>query len=157
VASRNRTEVDAVIVELESHGAGGVNPSGEQLRELVTSDRDGPLQFVNLLRYHSLAEYPQDHELAGAGLTGEQAYLRYGAVAFEHVARRGGRLTLWNSVEQQIIGTGDWDHVAIMEYPDTRAFIDMVLDPDYAAVLVHRDAGLADTSVIVTRPLLPGA
>ncbi|MCA9512007.1 MAG: DUF1330 domain-containing protein, partial [Myxococcales bacterium] len=55
-----------------------------------------------------------------------------------------------------VIGGDDgWSQVAIMEYPDTEAFLDMLADPDYASALVHRDAGLARTSVLVTRPLLP--
>ena len=33
----------------------------------------------------------------------------------------------------------------------------MLRDPDYAAALVHRDAGLAKTAVWVSRPLLPSA
>jgi hypothetical protein len=31
----------------------------------------------------------------------------------------------------------------------------MILDPDYVAGLVHREAGLANTVVMVTRSLLP--
>ena len=42
-----------------------------------------------------------------------------------------------------------------MEYPNTDAFLDMIVDPDYVAGLVHRDAGLSETMVLVTRSLLP--
>ncbi|HYC00990.1 MAG TPA: DUF1330 domain-containing protein [Candidatus Limnocylindrales bacterium] len=154
--ARTASEIDALIEELSAHGLGGINPSLEQLRELVTEDRDGPLQFVNLLEYHDVARYPAGHALADAGLTGAEAYARYGAVAFAHVTRRGGRLTLYNDVEQSIIGDGGrWHQIATMEYPNTEAFIDMLRDPDYTAALVHRDAGLARTIVVVSRPLLP--
>ena len=71
--------------------------------------------------------------------------------------RRGGVLTLYNDVEQVLIGPpGRWDQVAIMQYPDTAAFVDMIRDADYQAGLVHRDAGLADTVILVSRSLLPG-
>jgi uncharacterized protein (DUF1330 family) len=147
--------VDALIEELASHGLGGTNPDRDQLRALLDADRDGPLHFVNLLAFHDEARYPDGHESAALGLTGEQAYARYGEVALHHVTRRGGRLVTFNTVEQTIIGAeAGWHQVATMEYPDTAAFVDMVRDPDYTAALVHRDAGLATTLVLVTRPLI---
>lgn len=148
--------VDTLIEELAGHGLGGTNPDAGQLRALLEADRDGPLHFVNLLAFHDEARYPDSHDLAAAGLTGEQAYARYGEVALDHVTRRGGRLVTFNVVEQTVIGTeAGWHQVATMEYPDTGAFVDMVRDPAYTAALVHRDAGLAATLVLVTRPLLP--
>lgn len=154
--ARNRSEIEALIEELAGHGLGGLGPTQEQLRSLLEADRDGPLQFVNLLGYHERARYPAGHELAGRGGSGAEAYARYGAVALRHVTQRGGRLALMNAVEQTIIGPEDgWHQVAIMQYPSSAAFVDMLRDPDYAAALVHRDAGLAKTVVLVTRPLLP--
>ncbi len=153
---RTAAELDALLADLGRHGLGGLNPDAEQLRELVATDADGPLQFLNLLAYREVARYPADHELADQGLSGAAAYGLYGAVALEHVTRRGGRLVLYNDVEQVVIGGGvAWNQVAIMEYPNTDAFLDMIRDEEYQEGLVHRDAGLADTLVIVTRSLLP--
>ncbi len=154
---RGETEIEAVIAELVAVGLGGLNPTAAQLRALMAADRDGPLQFLNLLAYHPQARYPAGHEMAARGLSGEQAYALYGAHALAHVTRRGGRLILYNGVEQDIIGdgSGGWDQVAIMQYPNTEAFVDMIRDPDYSTALVHRDAGLARTAVFVTRPLVP--
>jgi uncharacterized protein (DUF1330 family) len=156
VTRRTAAELDALLADLGRHGLGGLNPDAEQLRELVATDREGPLQFLNLLGYHQVARYPEGHELDGSGLSGAEAYGLYGVVALDHVTRRGGRLTLYNDVEQVVIGDGTgWDQVAIMEYPDTDAFVDMISDPEYQTGLVHRDAGLARTMVLVTRSLLP--
>jgi uncharacterized protein (DUF1330 family) len=153
---RTTAEIDAILAELSTHGLGGVDPTAEQLRALLVADRPGPLHFVNLLAYHDRARYPDGHEMASRGLTGEQAYALYGSVALRHVTQRGGRLVAWNAVEQAIIGSdAAWQHVATMQYPSTDAFLDMVRDPDYQTGLVHRDAGLARTLVLVTRPLLP--
>ena len=125
------------------------------MRALLATDGTRPLQFVNLLAYHHQAVYPADHELAASGLSGADAYALYGLVALEHVTRRRGRLTLYNDVLHTLIGPDQsWDQVAVMEYPDTEAFLDMIVDPDYVAALVHRDAGLAETVVMVTRSLL---
>ena len=122
---------------------------------MLESGEEGPLQFVNLLSYRETAQYPDGHELAGAGLTGAEAYGRYGAIALDHVVRRGGVLTLYNDVLHVLIGrSGPWDQIAVMQYPETAAFIDMIGDPDYQAGLVHRDAGLAETAILVSRSLL---
>jgi uncharacterized protein (DUF1330 family) len=155
VTTRSESEIETLVDEISRHGLSGINPDAEQIRTLVEADRDGPLQFLNLLAYHERAQYPADHELAGKGVSGAEAYGLYGEVALEHVTRRGGRLTLYNDVEQVVIGHGaSWDQVAIMEYPGTDAFIDMIRDPGYQTGLAHREAGLADTIVLVTRSLL---
>lgn len=156
--ARSGAEIDAIVEQLAAHGLEDLSPSREQLRALLAADRDGPLQFVNLLAFHAHARYPAGHALAASGGSGAEAYARYGAVAMRHVTQRGGRLALLNAVEQTIIGAeAGWHQVAIMQYPSTQAFVDMVRDPDYVAGLVHRDAGLARTLVLVTRPLLPAA
>ena len=155
MAQWSEEEVGALIRELGAHGFGGINPGEDQLRELLASGEDGPLQFVNLLSYRAAARYPKGHELAGAGLTGAEAYGRYGAVALDHVVRRGGALVLYDDVLQVLIGpTAPWDHIAIMQYPATDAFVDMIRDPEYQVGLVHRHAGLAATTILVSRSLL---
>ena len=120
---RSEEEIAALTKELEKHGLGGINPDADQIHDLIAADRDGPLQFVNLLCYYDQARYPKGHALDGTAISGADAYARYGLIALEHVTRRGGRLAL--------------------------------LDPDYVAGLVHREAGLANTVVMVTRSLLP--
>jgi uncharacterized protein (DUF1330 family) len=158
VPNRSEDEITALIGQVGDHGPGGINPDHGQLRTLLAIDDTGPLQFVNLLAYHRRAAYPADHELAGAGLSGGDAYALYGLVALEQVTQRGGRLTLYSDVALTLIGPDQsWDQVAVMEYPDTEAFLDMIVDPDYVAALVHRDAGLADTVVMVTRSLAGGS
>ncbi len=148
---------ESVIRAAGSHGMGGINPDESQLRALLASEYEGPLQFVNLLAYHEAARYPEGHELADEALSGEEAYGRYGAIALGHVVRRGGQLTLYNDVCQVLIGQSPrWDQIAVMQYPDRDAFVDMIQDPDYQAALVHREAGLAETVILVSRSLLPG-
>jgi uncharacterized protein (DUF1330 family) len=149
--------VEALTRDLGPHAFGGINPDEDQLRTLLRSGEEGPLQFVNLLTYRDRAAYPDGHELAWAGLSGAEAYGRYGAVALDRVTRRGGTLVLYNDVRQVLIGrAGPWHQIAVMEYPGVDAFVDLVRDPAYQAALVHRDAGLADTMILVTRSLLPG-
>ena len=36
-----------------------------------------------------------------------------------------------------------WDQVAIAQYPNRKAMLDMMMSPAYAEISPHRDAGLA--------------
>jgi len=132
-----------------------IEPTDEQLQALLALKAEGPFHFINLLRFREIADYPAEHPLAGAQVSGADAYNSYGAVALAQVTRRGGRLVTFNAVEQQLIGvSAGWHQIATMEYQTVAAFMDMVSDPDYQQALVHRDAGLEATQVIVTRPLI---
>ncbi len=153
---RSEAEITALLEELAGHGLGGINPDLEALGALVRVERPGPLQFVNLLRYHEIATYPEGHELAGSGISGADAYGRYSMAVMALAGARGATVTLFNQVHQVLIGDiGPWDQVAIMQYPEAGTFIDMIRDPAYRDILVHRDAGLARTAILVSTALLP--
>ena len=131
------------------------DPSGEQLLSLKDGSQQGPFHFVNLLRFREKAQYPEGHELQQENLSGSEAYDKYGAVAFQQVTARGGRLITLNNVEKQLIGSDQtWHRVATMEYQHIDAFIEMLLDPEYRAALPHREAGLEATELFVTRPVI---
>jgi uncharacterized protein (DUF1330 family) len=132
-----------------------IEPSAEQLLALQAIDPQGPFHFVNFLAFKEQAEYPTEHKLASAKLNGGDAYDKYGAVALQQIIQRGGRLITLNMVELEVIGSsGPWHRVATMEYPNIAAFLDMITDPDYQQALVHRNAGLKNTIVLVTKPQL---
>ncbi|MEP1471827.1 MAG: DUF1330 domain-containing protein [Halieaceae bacterium] len=151
----NKEEIESATRELMELAHGGIEPSREQVENLLSGDLEGPFHFVNLLAFKQAAAYPSDHELASEQLSGSDAYDKYGEVAMAHVIKRGGRLITLNNVEKQVIGSSRaWHRVATMEYQNIKAFVDMLLDPEYQAALVHRDSGLEATEVFVTRPLI---
>lgn len=142
---------------IESLGPGGdgddIHPDAEALRALARHEDTGRVQMINLLKFRARAAYPAGHELAGAGGSGADAYGRYGVVAMQKVAERGGRLVLLLRPDQALIGSpGEWDQVAILEYPSRAAFLDMLGDPEYQAAAVHRVAGLERTVLLATTP-----
>jgi len=156
MAGRGADDMETLLRELATRGPGGINPDESQLVALIHSGHQGPVQMVNLLAFRECASYPSGHELAAAGLTGAQAYARYGAMALEQIDRRAGKLILYNDVHQVLIGrTRPWDQILVIEFPEKGAFVDMIRDRDYQASLVHRDAGLAEVVILVSRSLLP--
>ena len=148
-------EIKNLITSLKSGGQNAADVSAENLGDLLELSPEGPYHFVNLLKYKKLADYPEGHSLAQKKLSGQDAYNLYGMVALQQVTLRGGRLMQSNKVKLSM-GGGDWDGVATMEYQNISAFFDMLADPDYQAALVHRDAGLEITEVLVSKPMLNG-
>lgn len=150
-----QNEIKDLIESLKSGDQNVADVSADDLRGLLELNPEGPYQFVNLLKYKKQADYPEGHLMAQKELSGQEAYNLYGMVALKHVIKRGGRLMQSNMVKLSM-GGGDWDSVATMEYQNISAFFDMLVDPDYQAALVHRDAGLEATEVLVSKPILKG-
>jgi uncharacterized protein (DUF1330 family) len=113
-----------------------VNPTREQIEALAAiadGDADAPLVMLNLNRYRDRDEYE-----------------RYGEVALRVLMRVGGEV-LWQAhATMTVIGEDheSWDEVIAVRYPSARAFLDLALDPEIAAALVHRDAGLERATLI---------
>lgn len=133
-----------------------IEPTGEQVAAFVESDPgagSGPLRMVNLLKFRDTARYTDEPDPGG---TGAEAYGRYAEVALRKVAERGGRVVTALEAGPHLIGEpcAAWDQVVIVEYPDRAAFLDMIADPEYLAVLRHRDAGLERTELIPATVLM---
>ena len=151
----NEVETESLIAKLIELSSGTIDPSAEQIRNLLSGNLEGPFHFVNLIAFKEVADYPADHELASHQLSGADAYDKYGAVALSQVTKRGGRLITLNNIEKKVVGDSrGWHRIATMEYRNIDAFTDMLMDPEYQAALVHRESGLEATEVLVTRPLI---
>src|SRR5262245_11380882 len=96
-------------------------PTPEQIRELLAGPADTPVVMVNLLRFKARADPPDE------GLTGVEAYQRYGTAMRRFVEERGGRFLWMGRVDSFVIGESDapFDAVALMEYPSRRAFVEI--------------------------------
>jgi len=121
-------------------------PTQDQIRELLAGPADTPVVMVNLLRFKARADAPDE------GLTGMEAYQRYGTAMRKLVEERGGRFVWMGRVDSFVIGASDvaFDVVALMEYPSRRAFVEIVNDPRVHELAVHRTAGLEGQWLVAT-------
>lgn len=122
-------------------GVGLLNIEG--LKEL---EHQGPVVMVNLMRFHA-------RSLDGEG-SGWDAYLRCSALTVPMIKARGGTL-LWTGDARAIaLGEQDgnqWDYLALVQYPDVAAFIDMMTSEDYETRCdPHRLNGCAEHVIIAT-------
>ena len=130
-----------------------VHPDADQLAAMAARDPDEPVVMLNLLRYREQAE-------AGCGvdgLTGEEAYRRYGQAFGELNPRFGGEPFWMGRGGATLIGSSDerWDIAILVRYPTRRQFVDMLNDEEYRAIAPMRAAALADSRLIELTQLLP--
>lgn len=135
-----------------------VDPSRANFEAFKALDRDQPIEMLNLIRYKDEADYPEDHELAGKGLSGAEAYRNYGRESGP-VFRRVGGTVVWSGTPQaMVIGPEDglWDAAFVARYPNAHAFLEMVTDADYRKAVVHRQAAVKTSRLIRHLPRDPG-
>lgn len=125
---------------------GLITPKPEQIQELLRGPADTPVVMLNLLRFKPQADQPD------AGMTGAEAYARYGEQMITWVESQGGRFIWSGRVDSMVIGdTGErFDMVALVEYPSRQAFVRIASDPRVEAYSVHRTAGLEMQWLIAT-------
>ena len=117
----------------------------ERLKEMLQPGPEGPVVMVNLLKFRDRAEYASDHPDAAAGLTGREAYNRYGALVVNILPDFGGRVLWSGDVTFLALGQVEelWDEVVLVEYPNRAALVAMTSSEAWQDASVHRTAGLA--------------
>lgn len=125
-------------------------PTQPQMEALAADTSGQPVVMLNLLRFKQQADG------VDAGMSGREAYERYGREAASHLARAGGRVLQAVTAKQAVIGPdGEWDMAILVEYPSAQAFLGMASDPEYQRAHAHRDAALADSRLIACSTLSP--
>ena len=126
-----------------------IEPTREQIAALASSEADGPIAMLNLLRFRDEALAPD------AGMSGAEAYGLYGQGVAPYLEAAGARVLSAVNCDLSVIGPeeAEWDMAIIVEYPSRQAFIGMVSDPGYQEVAVHRTAALADSRLVMSTKL----
>ncbi len=115
---------DVKTIEINAMG-----PTPEQMQAYISLDHDGPVVMVNLLKFK-----PDG---------GAAEYAKYGAAVSLILNKIGARILFSGQARVCLIGKGDWDAVALVEYPNKMALLQMAQSPEYQAIHHHREAGLA--------------
>jgi uncharacterized protein (DUF1330 family) len=125
-------------------------PTQSQLQGLQELPADEPVVMLNLLRFKEQASAPDE------GMSGLEAYERYGREAGPYLAKVGGRMLNGAVARHVVIGPEEeWDMVLLVEYPSAQRFLEMASDPGYLEAHAHRDAALADSRLIATSLIGP--
>jgi len=116
-------------------------PNDQQMAGFLEEGKDQPIYMVNLLKFKDKAVYPDKRE---TDLTGEEAYAIYGQEVRKHLEKVGAKPIFSGKVSRLMLGEVEdlWDTVAIAMYPNRKAMLDMISDPEYIKSAQHRVAGL---------------
>ena len=116
--------------------------SAERINEMLEPGPDGPICMVNLLKFKEHAEYEDGRD---TDLTGRQAYELYGRGVAALLPDYGGKIVFAGDVTFLMLGQVEelWDEIAIAQYPNRGALVEMSSSEEWRALAVHRTAGLA--------------
>lgn len=118
-----------------------ITPTAESLEKLAGTSETGKVVMVNLLKFK-----PGD---------GAASYNRYGAEVAKILARIGARILFAGPVAQSVVGhDGDWDAIAVVEYPSRKVFLEMGMSDEYQAIHHFREEGLERTELYAINPTL---
>jgi hypothetical protein len=133
-------------------GAGGMQSGGgslgmneDQLQRLLANPTES-FYLVNLIKYRERAEYADGRD---TDLSGREANALYDPMPL--ITAIGGRRVYSSAVDEQIAGAEDvaWDDVEIVEYPCAIAFLAYTIHPEFQATVVHKDAGVETTRIMI--------
>ena len=130
-------------------GESYIDPSREDFARLKSLPLDHPVEMLNLVKLRDKAKYAD-----GRDASGTDAYAAYGRESKPIFHKVGGEI-IWSGDPQfMVIGPSEekWDIAFIARYPSGQAFLDMVYDPDYQAVVHHRQAAVETSRLIRTKP-----
>ena len=121
-----------------------------------TIPENTPIVVLNLLSFHETADYHEDD--ADFGISGRAAYFErylpaFGAIAAKSEETCSIHPSFIGAVVTPLIAPEDepWDVVALVEYPDFKAFLGVVESVEYRETAEpHRLAALRNLRLIVT-------
>ncbi len=122
-----------------------IDPTREQFEAFKALPRDTPILMLNLIRLKETVTYPDGETVSGA-----EAYRRYGEYSGPIFRGLGGEIVWRGTWEAMVIGPDDkqWDIAFVARYPDAGAFMAMVTNPDYQAIVHHRTLAVEDSRLM---------
>ncbi len=104
-----------------------LSPTPEQMQAFLSLP-DSPVVMVNLLKFKP-----------GGGA---EEYAKYAIGVGPLLQKVGAKIVFSGQAAACLIGNGDWDSIALVEYPNPAALLKMVESEGYKAIHHHREAGL---------------
>lgn len=123
LASIFTTEAQAQMIEINAIG-----PTPEQAQAFAQLP-DRPVVMVNLIKY-------------SRGGAGESDYAQYSEDVGKILASIGAEVIFRAECRMTLIGGTEWDSIALVRYPNSRALLQMAASPEYQAISGNRTNGL---------------
>lgn len=143
-----RDRIEAIVAKWGTQATGV--PHQAVWNAIAQCGEDQPLTLVNYFKMRETASYEAGHADAQSGLSGQEAFQRYGAVSMPGLEQVGGRFLMVAPFMGSFIGAAeDWDLVAIGSYPNPGALLALFEMDAYREAYAHRVAACAEQRVSV--------
>ncbi len=121
-------------------------PEPGQFEELMKGPQDTPVVMVNLLKFKDQADGGNE------GMTGVESYMKYGENMRKFVESKGGRFIWSGRVDSMVLGESDvdFDVIALVEYPNRKAFVEIATSAHVREIGQDRGKGLLGQWLIAT-------
>lgn len=128
-----------------------LNPTDESAKQLFSKSISGEVIMLNLLRFKEIADYSQYADIAPiTAITGKEAYQIYIDQTLPFLQKSGGEIMLLGKSEHFFIGPMEekWDLVMIIKQKSLDSFLSFASEPQYQAVIGHREAAIVDSRLL---------
>ncbi|HJO11640.1 MAG: DUF1330 domain-containing protein [Gammaproteobacteria bacterium] len=116
------------LTHAQELGVNAMGPTPEQAQAFAQLP-DRPVVMVNLLKYRD-------------GGAGASDYQQYGRDVGEILQQIGAELIFSGQCQGTLIGGAEWDQIAMVRYPNSRALLQMAQSAEYQAISGNRSSGL---------------
>ena len=114
-------------------------PSPQQMKQIFAMEQDGPVVFVNLLKFN-----PDG---------GAEGFARYSEEFNKLMGPKGVKSVFQGKWLMSLIGEEEWDLVAVVLYPTIAIWQTMVQDEEYHKISHHRSGAILDARLIITEQI----
>ncbi|MBX2804893.1 MAG: DUF1330 domain-containing protein [Hyphomicrobiales bacterium] len=141
----------AQFTEWYGNGNDGSSPTNEQWRSIVARPPEEEITLINFFKLRHVADYSAATLITGAPeATGQDAFNAYAGVSIPTMERVGGKFLFVGPFGGMFLGPREeWDIIAVGNYPNLQALIDLYSDADYRKAFAHRTAACERQKVIV--------
>ena len=119
-----------------------VNPSYDELREMLRSIPEGPVAMLNLMRMKP-------------GRDPEKFIVELAALNAPIVKRVQAEIVYSGNAGSDLISEETWDLVSLVKYPNFAAFVELATDPEWARTAgTLREESLEAAKLVLTYPVV---
>ena len=111
----------------------------------------GEVIMLNLLRFHKVADYTKNPELAPSEpVSGREAYQKYIDHTLPFLKESGGSIAFIGEGGKYLIGPQDeqWDMAILIRQKSVSDFVAFASNQEYLAGIGHRTAALEDSRLL---------
>ncbi len=128
----------------------------ESGRIFFTSNTEGPIVMLNLLRFNEIADFSTCPELeSDSPISGRACYNMYMKHTSPFLKKAAGELLYFGNTQPFIIGPLEekWDMMLLVKHASKEVFLEFASNEEYLKIKGYRTAALADSRLM---PILEG-